>query len=581
MISRKLRDVLRLLHQSPPEVVMILEYALCNNVATSLWLFMAWAPWVFTVFGQRTSVVGELAAINGLFEILGAAGGGTIADKQWWGITRRHAVQLAMCIGLLSMVLHVVGIVVRSLSVLVVAQAVFGTFLGASMSSVEALMADCVEGGKRDGIYSLKYFLEMSGPLVGCGVSVLLFAVVGNTFTESILTSATLTGILVHCVSMLRLLVRLPSHDAAIISATVAQQKEKETVDAASGGGDAGGGDRSRLARFADMSGCCSSTADLIMAEEDRRLTIDEDEQWEECVVVAATTTTRCVIPDCFFHDVGSAVSFCRSGSRERNSTSESSFGRSKFTAAGGGSRKKLITFFFCFPPPVLSHSALPTVPRFPGCLSALLTIQRIPYICAAHDIILTAGSGLTTMYFSLFMIEEYNISPIVLAVLQGACGLATGALVALCGKLGPLYGRTQTVTVIKFIGAWLTLLPGRAPARHPGGPRHAPLRLTVWFDELLQWAVSVAANGPRAPVPTGALECRGVCCECQLVWDEYCRGLRGGGLRLPNRISYDICLSYGGGGRLGACNTDGRSVGEATQQQDGRRGRGRGSFPA
>lgn len=439
---------------------MILEYALCNNVATSLWLFMAWAPWVFTVFGQRTSVVGELAAINGLFEILGAAGSGTIADKQWWGITRRHAVQLAMCIGLLSMVLHVVGIVVRSLSVLVVAQAVFGTFLGASMSSVEALMADCVEGGKRDGIYSLKYFLEMSGPLVGCGVSVLLFAVVGNTFTESILTSATLTGILVHCVSMLRLLVRLPSHDAAITSAAAAQQKEKETVDVASGGGDVGGGDRSRLARFADMSGCCSSTADLIMAEEDRRLTIDEDERWEECVVVvppplpspqhdasSLTASSTTLVPPSLFVEVARG--------NETQHPNRPSGDPCSLPLEAGRARSSS-PFSSASPPPVLSHSALPTVPRFPGCLSALLTIQRIPYICAAHDIILTAGSGLTTMYFSLFMIEEYNISPIVLAVLQGACGLATGALVALCGKLGPLYGRTQTVTVIKFIGAWL-----------------------------------------------------------------------------------------------------------------------------
>ncbi|CUG85416.1 MFS transporter, putative [Bodo saltans] len=325
--------------QARDEVFAVLEYCTTNSVATSLWLYVFWAPWLYETFDDSNTIVGALSAVNGIFEIIGAVAGGYACDAGKW--TKHFVVRTSMAIGLVAFSLHLAGFLTGTLWILAVAQAVLGLFMGLSLSSVEGLMADVVPSGNRDYIYSVKSFLEMAAPLVGCVVSVTLMLLLGNQFSRPILVAANLAGLLVQTVGASRMywfLRNFPVRNA------VAEPEEQQGV-------------------------------------------------------IEGTTT----LPE-------------------------------------EDTQQQIVT-----------HA------RLQSC-GACVPITRLPHVIAVHDTVLIVGSGLTTMYFSLFMIQAYHISPVTTALLQGACGLCSASLVALVGRAGASKGRALTIFVAKLSGALLLL---------------------------------------------------------------------------------------------------------------------------
>lgn len=339
---------------SREEVYIILEFCALNSVATSLWLFVFWAPWVYKVFNERNTVVGVLSAVNGAFEVLGAVSGGFASDSTRF--TKHSVVKVAMATGIIAFALLAVGLLSESLWLLLIAQSVLGLFMGLSLSSVEALMADSVPSGSRDDIYSFKNILETSAPLVGCVASVSLMLVLGNTFDVSVLRLANLVGICVQAGAAVQLFVRLQ---------------------------------RLQPAASVHLPAEASSSA-----------------------------------PDVCPSPVGSRPpeeTPHSSDSAEIPSRRDVSFSRVNF-------------------------------------LGVCIHVKRIPYVVALHDTVLIVGSGLTTMYFSLFMMDDYGISPVTMALLQGFCAVCTAMLVAVIARVGPAFGRVGSIFVVKTVGSLLLL---------------------------------------------------------------------------------------------------------------------------
>lgn len=219
-------------------------------------------------------------------------------------------------------------------------------------------MADCVPLGSRDKLYSIKYSLEASGPIVGCVCSIVLFLVVGDQWSTVVLLSGLTVGIGLHVASMAQLLVALRQHD---IHGSYPTGDTTRAIPA--------------TPRSAPKPHCAAATASSVSVS-------------SVAATAAFTEKPRsCPLP-------------------------------------------------------------------FPR----LVALRRIPLFVVAQDTIIIVGSGLTTMYFSLFMIEDYHCGPIMMAFMSGVCGLLTMAFTVGFGQLSLYVGRVQSITIPKAIGALLLL---------------------------------------------------------------------------------------------------------------------------
>lgn len=110
---------------------VIILYVFTNSVATSVWMFNAWSPFIFTLFNGSNVYVGLMSAINGFFELSCALVSGHVADTRWGpSKTLRHAVHF----GLVTLCVVLLGVWSGKLWLLILAQCFEGTYMGFSFT---------------------------------------------------------------------------------------------------------------------------------------------------------------------------------------------------------------------------------------------------------------------------------------------------------------------------------------------------------------------------------------------------------------------------------------------------------------
>jgi MFS family permease len=103
-------------------------------------------------------------------------------------------------------------------------------------------------------------------------------------------------------------------------------------------------------------------------------------------------------------------------------------------------------------------------------CIAAAVQPHHLPYIVAVHDTILVLGSGLTTMFFPLFMREDYGASPVVLTCLSIGSSIATSSFAIVSERLAKLWrSRVAALLFFKVMGSlallWMALARNTALA--------------------------------------------------------------------------------------------------------------------
>lgn len=331
----------------------VIRFTFLHNIALSIWLYGAWVPFAYDCFDSENRVIGWLSACNSVFELAGAAATGWWTDRM--GHNKHRAVQASLMVGIVAMMVQVVGVTFRSLLVCLVAQCLFGAFMGMMLTSVEAWFADHVASGTRDRVYGFKYTLEMSGPIAGCGVSLALFLVEGDTWNSSTLSFVVLCGLVLHTVAMGILL-----RDVLLVAPHLPEVHDAVEAPHSSHDGD--------------------------------------------CEAVSHTMEVEAP------------------------------------SAPGNGDVEEL-------------WETRRRWPHVPIMMPNWMNLYRVPQLVVAHDLVVTVGSGFTTMYFSLFMIEVYHISPVNMAILQGLCGIVPAAFATALGSYSPKLGRSQLVFVMRVLG--------------------------------------------------------------------------------------------------------------------------------
>ncbi|RNF08831.1 cystatin-like cysteine protease inhibitor domain-containing protein [Trypanosoma conorhini] len=365
---------------------LIIFYVFMNSLASSIWMNNAWTPLIYKVFGNSNLYVGLMSALNGMTQMFFAILGGHLADKV---IGPSRTLIFAVRFGVFSLLFNVISVWSGNLYMLIVAQILYGVYLGLSVTSVESVFAQCIKQGERDRVYGVKFSFEASGPVGGLVLSLILFALFGNTWRVEVLQWVITTGILVHLSSLQVFLLYfkpLPSH--LDLSSNGANAVEAEEVD---------------------VSVQCKQ-------EEARSTHIDEE------IVVYATSET--------------VVSPISSSLEVRDESSEPQFPSACAPGCGleAAKERRGCKRFFVIP------------------------VEKYPYVVVLADLVVTLGSGMTTQYFALFMMNIYFVSPVGLSALGLTIAVLISVLAIVNSHLGSTIGRTRALILPKLLGSLILL---------------------------------------------------------------------------------------------------------------------------
>lgn len=489
LLAQKLEALLTLppMHDSMTRVIII--YVFMNSMATSIWMFNAWTPFIYHLFGGSNGHVALMYTVNRAFE-LGAVFIGRYLAESVCGPSRilEHAVN----VGFLTLCVVFVGIWTEKTWLLIFAQCCEGTYMGLFFTCVESVFAQGLRRGERDRLYNVRFAFEAAGSIMSLVVSVILYSVVGNVWDVSSLRWVMTAGLGLHLTSMVTFLHTFEPLPWA---------KRRKLGD---------------VPEFVEVEGCVNKgpcddilsprAATVMFDHEAQRLT---HEARKECLPSPSFAETASVAKLGMLQVHGSGPS-ARSSQHELSVHSALDINNDSFVAnlsfqepALAGVRRPL---------PVISETTLPwrNTPPAPegdidvgdvvapvvrqqaddqrdskkgppagvlaqcmdvdsegaiGCSEQVLLcipLEWYPVIVVAADIVLTMGSGMATQYFALFMISIYKVSPVEMSLLGLCNSLLITVMVIVNGLMGKLNSRVRAIFSPRVVGTlilvWMVL---------------------------------------------------------------------------------------------------------------------------
>ena len=464
---------------------VLILFTFLNSMATSIWMFNAWTPFVYLLFNTSNVAVGIVSGVNGLAELVFAIISGHVADKVW-GPSR--TLVFAVRLGIVNLCVVMAAVWASKQWLLIVAQVFEGCYMGLSFTCIESVFAQCLRTGERDRLYSVKFSMESSGPIVGLVSSIILYLVVGDKWTTPVLQIVMTCGLLLHLSSMLifsHLFKPLPSH--------LDEQREAAATDVAITDAEAAG------AAGEGKSG--ESTPPPYDVEEKRvKDTVSESEEElslstliqnvnTELINCARTSIIQSTIrmaPRPMYSAYEPSVCTARN---DDGALAESAAarvgeggGRAVHSAVDRGSTAGYgvdLDSSTAYSPTQGTRSGagpvdLNNIP--PGAhveyidheyeeasgwrraIMKLLPLRIYPVAVVVCDMVLVIGSGMTTQYFSLFMMSVYGVSPAAIAALNLCNSIVIAVMAIISGTVGKRYGRVRALIPPKMIGSLLLL---------------------------------------------------------------------------------------------------------------------------
>ncbi|ESL08671.1 hypothetical protein TRSC58_03623 [Trypanosoma rangeli SC58] len=87
-----------------------------------------------------------------------------------------------------------------------------------------------------------------------------------------------------------------------------------------------------------------------------------------------------------------------------------------------------------------------------------VIPVEKYPYVIVLGDLVVILGSGMTTQYFSLFMMNIYFISPVGLSVLGLTISVFISVLAIANARLGSSIGRARALLLPRLLGSFILL---------------------------------------------------------------------------------------------------------------------------
>ncbi|CCW66513.1 unnamed protein product [Phytomonas sp. Hart1] len=499
----KFKQILEIPPVSESEASRILLFVFTNSVALSVWYSNVWTPFIFTSFGESNLLVGLMAAINGISEMSMAILSGFLADKVW-GPSR--TLQIAQLIGMFAFTVFLIGVWLSNIYLLGVAQSLEGAYMGFSFTSVESVFAQCLRTGERDWLYSVKFSLESSGPIVGLCLTIILFIIFGNQWNLRVLQLMMTTGLCLNVVSMLTFLCTfkpLPHHIDkkvthkrinVVVFSDMANKDAKKVLEHGQEGDH-------------QVSDEGISSKEEYVGQKNEHVAVDLRE-----ISIKSAPNQSFINPCPGFSEAdkinksfaGShraldsavvgpeGVGYVELDSKSLYPPNSSSVFEGKAVNKDDNlpnSTRLLLTqnknCGHLDPDPNANGEARkdPSQPgpvrklcyidieaeEAKGCRRKILRwipLSYYPYVLIVFDVIIVFGSGMTVQYFTLFMMKIYDVSPLEMATLSLFSAMTIMGLAMLCGIIAKRYGRVRTILPPKFIATmillWMVLARGR-----------------------------------------------------------------------------------------------------------------------
>ncbi|KPI87073.1 hypothetical protein ABL78_3835 [Leptomonas seymouri] len=448
-------------------------------MATSIWMFNAWTPFVFLLFNGSNVAVGIVSGVNGLSELIFAMISGHVADKIW-GPSR--TLVFAVRFGIINLCIVMVAVWSSKQWLLIVAQVFEGCYMGLSFTCIESVFAQCLRTGERDRLYSVKFSMESSGPIVGLISSIILYLAVGDQWTTWVLQIVMTCGLLLHLISMLifsYLFKPLPSH--------LDEQRESAATDVAitafaSGVDHDGRSDESSPSLHYDVEE--KRVRDMVSENEEElspnALMPNVNTELINCARTSIIQSTIRMAPRPMLHAYEPSVCTARNdddlaAGEAGELTAHSAIERSSTVLYGmeydgstpcsptqGGLKQAHGTVDLNNIPSGARveyvDQELEEATGLRRFIMKRLPLRIYPLVVVLCDMVLVIGSGMTTQYFSLFMMKVYHVSPAAIAALNLCIAIVIAFMAIMSGMIGKRYGRVRAMIPPKMIGALLLL---------------------------------------------------------------------------------------------------------------------------
>ncbi|ORC93671.1 cystatin-like cysteine protease inhibitor domain-containing protein [Trypanosoma theileri] len=370
---------------------IIILYVFTNSLAGSIWMSNAWTPFIYQIFGNSNLHVGLLSALNGAFELIFALIGGHLADRV---VGPSETLLISARVGMWSLITIMISVWIGNWVMLIISQSLYGAYLGLSLTSVESVFAQSIQQGERDHLYGVKFSLEASAPIGGLVLSLILFALFGNTWRLDVLRWIITAGVLLHLASIQTL-----------------------------------------LSRFKPIPSHLDKAADDIPLEIGQTIPVNLCNREEPRVFCVEEEITNCGVKE---EKSMNPLSHLDKNDQEKNlqktSSSSSSYSSNECQSKDMNKNNRCAKCIFYVP------------------------LEKYPYVIALSDIVITLGSGMTTQYFSLFMMNIYHISPVGLSSLGLLIAMTISILAIVNSHIGKKFGRTRALLPPKLLGTFILL---------------------------------------------------------------------------------------------------------------------------
>lgn len=424
-------------HGSPRRLVILLTflYTFLDGAFYSVWGAQLLPLLLLKLAGETT--VGHSAAIAGIAQLLSAAVAGCVADAY----PRHYVIRVAAVMGLAALGLYLAALQHQQVRWFLIAQALWGAYVGLSSTSTEALFADSIHTGERTAIYNLKWMVQTLCYVVGYVTALCMLLRLGNDWELASIRCVMTVGYSLHPVAMFVLLglhddgTRRSSAGTAYVEVTTVEG----TADAASDGEvDGTSGIDPPQEQYHALEGPPRVLATVPRPQSDRStggaLTSSPASVASALSVTVHPLSLTPVEPVAGTQTAGAAPPHPEHPPESVEAENGEVLALRPLTTSSSRS-------FWC------------------------VSYHAIPFLVAFVDFLMALGSGMTLVYVPLFFVQEHQMTPVwlYLTYLTSTCLTAVVSYGAhsLVERVG--MGRLPVVILVRAVGSFCLLIMGLA----------------------------------------------------------------------------------------------------------------------
>ncbi len=198
-------------------------FSIFQSFGRGIWMGNVFSAYIFFFSGKSNTLLGWTSAASGIALTIFVFPAGVLADR----FGRDRLLKVAGIIGVIGLSFILFG---NNIIYIFAALAFWGIFQALTRPSLESIIADSVESGRRSKIYSWLHLARQVAMSIGPIMNVILFLVFGDEWELDILKRVIIVGIVITLVSVGIMFFFDDKRSLGKISESLEDEKEEEPV---------------------------------------------------------------------------------------------------------------------------------------------------------------------------------------------------------------------------------------------------------------------------------------------------------------------------------------------------------------